>query len=328
MPKTAKTNHAKQTKKKPAASSRRSPRQLYLPKRIWYKPLTWRFRPPVPQYKPLPKARILFVRVCQQLWQNKGLFGGIVAIFGVLNIALVRGLAGSSNLNAIKTTLDCALHGVTGKITSSVVSFAYLLATSGSTGAQDASMYQYLLLTVCSLAFIWALRQVIAKDKVRVRDAFYLGMYPIIPFLLVIVCIGVQLLPMALSGGLYVLVAVNQIAIGFWEKSLFFLFFAGMSFWSLRMITSSVFAVYITTLPEMTPMRALRSAKQLVYGRRMLVWRKVIFLPIVLLLLAIVIEIPLILFATWLAPWMLFLLGMVALPVVHSYLYNLYREML
>jgi hypothetical protein len=325
MPKTA---PAKQNKKKKPAVSKSNPRQLHLPKRIWYKPLTWRFSPPVPNYKPLPKARILFVRVCKQLWQNKKLFGGIVAVFGILNIALVRGLSGSNNLSLLKTTLDSAFHGVTGKITSSAVSFAYLLATSGSASAQDSSAYQYLLLTVCSLAFIWALRQVIAKHKVRVRDSFYLGMYPVIPFLLVILCIGVQLLPMVLSGALYALVVANQIAIGFGEKALFFLFFVAMSYWSLRMVTSSVFATYIATLPDMTPMRALRSAKQLVYGRRLLIWRKLIFLPGVLLLVAAAIEIPLILFATWLAPWVLFLLGMIALPLVHSYLYNLYREML
>lgn len=94
------------------------------------------------------------------------------------------------------------------------------------------------------------------------------------------------------------------------------------------MITASVFALYIATLPDMTPLRAYRSARQLVYGRRLLIWRKFLFLPAALLVLAAVIEVPFILFITPLAVWTFFIVGVVALPVVHGYLYSLYREML
>jgi hypothetical protein len=327
---TKKNTHGKKKtlSSKPASPPKSGPRQLYLPKRVWYKPLTWRFKPAAPKYKPLPKARLLFAATCKQLWQHKKLFGGIVAIYGVLNIALVRGLSGSSDLETLKATLDSLTQGITGKLASSFASFGYLLATSGSANAQDSASYQYIVLTISSLAFIWALRQVSAKRSVRIRDSFYSGMYPIVPFFLVVLCIGLQLLPMLLSGTLYGLVVANHIAIGFWQKATFLVVFLVMTFWTLRMITSSIFASYIVTLPGMTPLRALRSAKQLVYGRRLLIWRKLIFLPIALLLLAALIEIPLILFATWLAPWIFFALSMVALPVGHAYLYNLYREML
>lgn len=313
-------------KKQPVAVEQKEPRRLYLPKRVWYKPLSWRFSPPKPDYKPLPKARILFAHALRQMWGNKKLFIGIVSIYGVLNLVLVRSVAGSSDLTALKDTLDSVLHGVGGKIASSAASFGYLLATSGS--AQVSGLYQYVLVLICSLAFIWALRQTFAKHTVRVRDAFYSGMYPLIPFILVAFIIAIQLLPLIGSGALYNLVVANGIAIGFWEKTLFFIFFVLMAFWSLRMITASIFAGYIVTLPDMTPMQAVREAKQLVYGRRLLLWRKLIFLPIILLLLSAVLELPCILFATSLAPWLFFVISMVALPVTHGYMYNLYREML
>jgi hypothetical protein len=297
---------------KPAAAvtepSAESPRRLHLPKRVWYKPLTWRYIPPAPAYAPLSKVRILFARL--------------------LNILLVRSIVGSSDLQSIKTSLDSLSQGAGGKFLSTLGSFGYLVATSGSGSAQAATAYQTLLLTICSLAFIWAFRQVLAEHVVRIRDSFYLGMYPLIPFMLVFLFIGLQLLPLVVGVGFYQVVLANGIAISFWEKALCFIILVGLGYWSLRMITGSLFAAYIVTLPDMTPMRAIREGKRLVYGRRLLVWRKLIFLPVVLLLLAAAIEFPLILWLTPVAPWVFFLISMVALPIIHGYVYNLYREML
>lgn len=310
-------------------AARPSPRRLKVPKRIWYKPRTWRYSLPIPTgRRPLPKARILFWRTLNQLWQHKKLFGGIVVIYGILNIILVGGVSGNVNLTTLKHALDSSLSGANGQLVSSLTTFFYLLSTSGSSNSAASGVYQTILLIVCSLAFIWALRQVVAKNIVRVRDSFYLGMYPFVPFLLVLLLIGVQLLPLVIGGSLYSMVIGNGIAVHWWEKGIWALLFFGLGMWSLRMITGSVFALYIVTLPEMTPLKAVRSAKQLVYGRRLLIWRKLIFLPVVLLLLAVAIELPLILFLTGVATWMFFGLSMAALAVVHGYLYNLYRELL
>jgi hypothetical protein len=317
----------KSAPKKVVASS--GPRRLLAPKKVWYQPLTWRNRQPVPSGRhALPKARHIFARTAKQLWVHKRLFGGIVLIYGLLNILLVRGLSGSSNLSTLKSTLDSVLTGVGGKVASSFTTFAYLLSTSGSGNTAVSGVYQTILLLICSLAFIWALRQITAKHVVRTRESFYQGMYPLVPFLLVLLFMGVQLLPLAIGGGLYNTVISNGIAVQVWEKLLWGLLFFGLALWSLRMITGSIFALYIVTLPDMTPMKALRSAKQLVYARRLLIWRKLIFLPIVLLLIAIVVELPLILFATFAAVWVFFILSMAVLAVVHGYLYNLYRELL
>ena len=70
---------------------------------------------------------------------------------------------------------------------------------------------------------------------------------------------------------------------------------------SLYMICSSLFALYIVTLPNVTPMKALRSARQLVLHRRFLVLRKILFMPLALLVLGAIIMIPLIIFLTFAA---------------------------
>lgn len=312
------------------ARSASGQRLLQTPERIWYKPLTWRNRPPTPDYKPLPKARKLLWRVLQQLWANKMLFGGIVLTYGVLSVLFVRGFSDASNFPSVKRSLDSALQsGTSSRVAETAVSLVYLFSTSGSGSTANAGVYQVVLFILCSLAFIWALRRVLAgQPKQRVRDSFYKGMYPVIPFMLLLLLAILQLLPFAATGGLYSIVSGNDIAVHWWETMCWLGLLAAGAFWSLRMLTATIFALYIVTLPDVAPLQAYRSARQLIYGRRLMLWRKLIFLPFVLLVLAAIIETPLILFLTPVATWAFFLFGMVALPVIHGYLYNLYRDML
>lgn len=308
--------------------SKSGKRLLTAPRRIWYRPLTWQYGPPKPQYKPMPKARILFWTVLGQLKKNWKLFGGIVLIYGILNIILVRGLAGSSDLTNLKSALDSGLQGFDGKLVSTATTFTYLVASSGNGSTDTSSVYQTMLFILCSLAFIWAFRQVMAARTVRVRDSFYHGMYPLVPFLLLFLLLGVQLIPMAIGAGLYSMVTSGGIAVHLWEKAFFLALLVASVLWSLRMATATIFGIYIVALPDMTPIRAYRSARQLVYKRRLIIWRKLLFLTVAMLLLAAAIELPLIAFLTPLAVWTFFIINMLALPIVHGYLYNLYREML
>jgi hypothetical protein len=94
------------------------------------------------------------------------------------------------------------------------------------------------------------------------------------------------------------------------------------------MVSSSVFALYIVTLPDVTPMQALRSARELVRHRRWSIARKVLFLPVSLLVIAAAIMIPVILLLTPASEWAFFVLSMFSLAVIHSYMYGLYRELL
>ena len=131
MPEKQSVRSKKKTVQKPAATAQ-AVRRLSLPKRVWYKPLTWRYSEPAPVYAPLPKARYIAMATLRLVWRNWKLFGGIILIYGVLNIILVRGLSGSSDLTTLKTNMDAVLHGFGGKTLESLTGFGYLLTTSGS----------------------------------------------------------------------------------------------------------------------------------------------------------------------------------------------------
>lgn len=305
-----------------------SPRVITSPVRVWNQPKTWRNHPSVPDYGPLPKAHVLLVQSLRLLWQHKKLFGGLAAVYGVLNLLLVRGLAGSADVSTIKELLSGNVPTFVTQLQSSVATFMYILGTAGSATTEIASLYQSILLLLCGLAIIWALRQVLAGHSVTIKASFYQGMYPLVPYLLVCLLVGVQLLPLVAAGFLYGTVISGGIAVHLWEQVFWLILSAMLALWSLRMLTASLFATYIVTLPDMTPMKAYRSARRLVYGRRLLIWRKLLFLPVVFLLFAALVEVPVIMFVTPLAAWAFFVLSVLVLPAAHSYLYNLYREML
>jgi hypothetical protein len=262
------------------------------------------------------------------LWQYRGLFIGITVVYGLLNLILVHGFANGTDVGSLKTQLSKIFSGNYGSLVSSLTIFVVLIGSAGNGSSSTAGAYQALLVIVASLAIIWALRQVLTGTRPRIRDAYYRGMSPLVPFILVLLVIGLQLLPLLVGSTLYSLVISNGIAVHFVEKLFWAVLFVGLALLSLYMISSSIFALYIVTLPDMTPLKALRSARQLVRYRRWTVLRKLLFLPILLVVAAAIVMLPIIVWLTPLAPWVFFGLTMLAIAAVHTYTYTLYRELL
>lgn len=280
------------------------------------------------QLKKLPSSWLLTKHATRIILDNWKLFLGITAIYGFLNLLLVQGLAASTDVGSLKDQLNQIFTGNIGSLISSLGVFVVLVGSAGNSSNQTAGAYQFFLFLIASLAIICALRQVTAGSKLKIRDAFYKGMYPLVPFLLVLLIIGLQLLPLLIGSSLYSIVMTNGIAVIAIEKILWFVLFILLGSVSFYLVSSSLFALYIVTLPEMTPLKSLRSAKQLVQYRRWAIIRKVLYLPLFLFIVAAVCMIPFIILLTPLAPWVFFIMSMFGLVAVHSYLYALYRELL
>ncbi len=331
MPASASSSKRSTTKKKLAKlkSVRYSPPVKTAPRRLRlpaYKP--FRFKR-IKHPKILPSSWQISKKTLQLLWSNRWLFLGLVLVYGILNILLVRGFSGGVNVNSLKHQFSVSQGGKGGQVGVGFSVFMNLLTSSSSVSNNSGSgTYQLFLGLIISLATIWLLRQLTAGESVRFRDAFYKGMYPFIPFILVILVILLQTLPFLIGGGLYDLVVTNGIAVHFAEELLWGLLFAVLTLVSVYMLCSSLFAIYIVTLPDMTPLKALRSARQLVRYRRASVFRKLLYLPVALLIIASIIMIPVIIFLAPTAPWVLFVLAIAALVTAHTYMYTLYRELL
>ena len=317
---------------KPATSSRNalsktgSARVLKPAKRQVFKPSTW--RRPTPVYAPISKARYIFVRSIRTSWESKKTIGGITLVYGLALILLVRGLLSNNNFTALKNLLDTAFTGVGGKVTSTSLQIIALFGSSNTITSSEGGIYQAIILILCSLAIIWVFRQLHAKKEVSTKAAFYEGMYPLVPFLIVLVLVSIQLLPLVGASYLYKALISNGVAVLWQEKVATYTVVVALSFWSLKMLTSSLFAFYIVTLPGMTPLKALRSAQHLVVGRRLLIWRKLLFLPFVLLLATTLIILPFLLFLTPVVIWVFSVLTIFWFTISHGYFYALYRELI
>lgn len=321
----AKSRPLKKTTKASAATkspSSRGPRQLKeVPRKRFGLYKTMKHPVRLPSAWSMTRTAVLTI---EKDWK---LFGGIILLYAVLNLVFVQGLAGTDATN-IKSSLSHFESSHLNPFISSLNTFALLIGSTANNSSSTSGPYQLLLVLIVSLALIWSLRQVLTGTAIRIRDSFYRGMYPIVPFVLVLIMICIQLLPFLIGAKLYNTAVTGGIALGALEKILWFVLFIVLTAWSMYMVTSSVFALYIVTLPDMTPMKALRSAKQLVQYRRWTVLRKILWLPLLLLVIGAVIMLPFIYIVPVLAQWVFFLLVMAVPLAIHSYMYTLYRELL
>lgn len=277
----------------------------------------------------LPNAFKLFFASLRMLGQNWKVFAGIIFVYGLLNVLLVQGLSATGgNLTESKTALDEASSGQWGQLLSGFVLFSYLAGASNNVNSDVAAAYQMFLGVITSLALIWTLREVYAGNAVRIRDGFYRGMHPLIPFIMIVGVIALQLIPVVIGGFVYGLVSGGSVPLGGVEVLFWTTVFGLSALISAYMLCSSLFALYIVCLPGTNPLEALRAARELVRYRRWAVIRKVVFLPVALLVCGAAITVPAIFLITPVAGFLFFTLNMIGLAVIHSYMYRLYRELL
>lgn len=276
--------------------------------------------------QPLPGSFKLAWQVVKILKQHLRPLGGIVLVYLILNIIFASGISNvSSAFDSIKTNLNASnssglWHAAGG--------FASLVGSSGASGSSAGSALQSALFVLESLVIIWALRHLMSGQAVSVKLAYYRSMMPLVPFLLVIAVIIIQLLPVTIGATVLAAIATSVFTGSGAATAFSVIALIGLAIWSLYMVSASIFGLYIVTLPDMQPRQALRSANDLVHFRRLIVIRKVLFLPLLILVAMGVVIVPLILYASAVVPAVFFVLSMVSILFIHTYLYSLYRGML
>ena len=277
----------------------------------------------------LPSSFKLFFQASKLMTDHWEVFGGTLLIYAILNFMLIGGVNGGNDLQTVKDSLGNVFTGQFSKLSTGLTLFTFLVTTgTGTTSGGIASAYQTVLLIIISLVLVWVCRQLYAGHKVRVRDGYYRGMQPLVPFVLVIMAVSLQLLPALVGGFLFKTLVIAGIVTVLWEQFIVLIICLALIVLTVYWICSSVFALYVVTLPEMTPLKALRSARDITRFRRASILRKLLFLPFALLIPSAIIMVPLALFATGAAIPVFFVITVIGVGFVHSYLYALYRELI
>lgn len=278
--------------------------------------------------EPIPGIYRLYKQSLSLLLNNKKLFFGITIIYISLNLLFVSGLSLTTDFNEAKQSFTEAFGEQASNLGTSFALLSFLISSGNSSQSESGGVYRLFLTLIVSLVFIWTIRQIYAGAKPTVKQSFYQAVYPLVPFILVLSVVGLQLIPFLFGSFLTSIVFSAGIAVTAIEKIIWILIFLLLSLLSLYMVVSSAFALYIVTLPDMTPMKALRSARGLVLHRRTSVGLRMLGLPIVSLFLFVLILFPVILLVPVLAVPVFICLTGLALFMAHAYMYNLYRALL
>ena len=278
--------------------------------------------------KQLPAAWILLAQSLKHLYRYKKTFLGILLVYAIFYVLFIKGISANFQLGNLRNNLETTLNGKLSKLNSGFALFGLLLGTAGTTSSESAGVYQTVLLVLTSLALIWALRATFGGRSVGIKDSFYKSTGTLVPFIAVCFLLIVQFLPALIVSSLYNSVRVNGLLVGPFQSVIAFLILGAGLGWTLYMLSSTLFALYIVTLSDAKPRASVQAAKQLVRFRRGAIIRKVLFLPVVLLLFSVVVLIPLIIFIPIAAEIIFLVFTILVLGVFHSYFYTLYRSLL
>lgn len=306
-----------------AKSTPKKTRKLQEPK---YK--SFRLQKRIKTVKPkLPSIKVLSQQTADILKENKKFFIIFSAMYGGFSFLFIQSASATLNISEAREIIGDSLGGA---LPTSIALYAELIGNSTQFTNQIVALYQFIIILIFSLAVIYGLRHMYGKQaqKVSVKASLYKGMTPLVPILLVLAVIGLQFLPLSVGSSIYASVIGAGLAITSIERVFWVLFVGLTGLMTLYLISGSIFALFIVTLPDMTPMRALRASRELVRFRRLEVIRKVVFLPFALLVLLGLVVIPFIAVLPGLAQLVFLVASALVLPIVLTYMYNLYRSML
>jgi len=281
-----------------------------------------------------------FVRAT--LWKYKKLFGGLVLVYVIVTI-VVTGFGAQESYASLSDTLKQTGGDLFKGNWGAVGQASLLLVSSVTTGltpnlTEAQSVLAGLAAFFCWLTTIWLLRNTLAGYNPKLRDGLYNSGSPVLATILVGFIVTLQLLPIAIAVIIYSaastsgLLEVGVSAMLVWASVILF------SLLSIYWISSSFIAMVIVTLPGMYPMHAIRTAGDLVVGRRLRMLLRLVWLGFIVVLTWAIVVIPIILFDDWikqlvpaiswlpLVPLVIMTMSSLTLVFVSSYVYLLYRR--
>jgi hypothetical protein len=252
----------------------------------------------------------------------------LLFIYLALTIILVYSSAPALDRQQLLDSLKEITGGKPSLIISNLTLLLSLLTKGTGDVTESGQVYQGILFAIFALSYIWVFRQYYLGQKFSAKQALYQGLYPLIQFLLVLMVMALQVLPVIAAASILGFVIEGGIAVSWFEQAVFVLltFFSGVL--SFYMLSSSVFALFVITLPDTTPTQALRSARDLVLYRRWAVMRRILVMPIAALLAVSLIVLPTLVFTSAIAPWVFLMATLGALPFSIAYMFSLYKSLL
>ncbi len=278
--------------------------------------------------KKLPSIFSLIGQSVRHVWRYKKPFIGLMVVYIFLVLLLVKGF--SNNLDLVSLREEISQTITNNKFQQDIVLLGVVASGSSETPNEVGNLYHTMIVIISVLAAIWLFRQSHDRPNTnfKIKQPFYEGTGQLVQFLLVLMVVGLQLLPMVIGLGIFGTVQQNGLATTSFEVSLWAVLAIGLSLLTFYFLASSLFALIITTLPQSTPMASLRSARKIVKYQRWIIIRKLLALGLIfsavnlLALFLVIATIPVF------AEFFVLILSAVMTPIIIGTWYKLYRALL
>ena len=273
---------------------------------------------------------------------NRRLFLGLIALYALLGAVLV-GLSSQDTYSQLSQLLDDTGSELFTSGWGSVGQAGLLLLTGLSGGLSpqltDAQqIYSALILLLTWLTTVWLLRGIMAGKRPRLRDGLYNAGSPIVATAMVLLVMLLQLLPATIG----VIIASSASSTNLYESGFMAMLISIVvsllvvlsAYWAV----ATFFALIVVTLPGMYPWQALKTAGDLVIGRRMRLLLRLVWMGLLGMIgwaVVILVTILVVRLVTNLLPWvaslpvvpiMMSLMSAVVVVWSATYVYLLYRK--
>ncbi len=220
----------------------------------------------------VPGSLRLFQETIDFITDHKMAFLRFTAVYFGLLAVLAGLLSTSYDASVSKTDLTSLGDLSGGSLSINTQVFWETLGVIGSTPDSSTTLYRAFVFVISFMAVLWLIRKLGKNKDASVKEAFYKGMYPLVPLMLVILWLSLELIPLAIANWLLFIVIGAGIPANNLELGMVWLAWLIISFPSFYALPKSVIALFIVTLPDETPISAIKTAKNLVKKRRGMVF--------------------------------------------------------
>lgn len=279
--------------------------------------------------------------VAQILWKHKRIFALLAIVYAGIGVVLGNTTSQATYDEIGKQFQDGGeglFEGNWGTIGQAML-LSLAAINGGSQQMTDVQqVYAVLLFLVIWLTTVWLLREIVSGAIPRLRDGLYRALSPLVSTFLVALVLLVQLIPFGVLVVSYTaLSGIGVLANGF-GAFLFSIIALIVVALTLYWVVSTFIALIVVTLPGMYPIQALRTAGDLVIGRRLRILYRLLWLGLTIVVSWFVIMTPIIVLDTWVreavswysvvsvVPVIAAVVGALSTLWAASYIYLLYRK--
>ncbi|MBR3220333.1 hypothetical protein IKF76_00495 [Candidatus Saccharibacteria bacterium] len=279
------------------------------------------------------------------VFKNWKLFLPLIILAVIFNIILV-GLMSEETYTTFQDTIEETNEqfsvGAMGNFAKAGLLLLATVTTGGLTQSKSEvqQIFGTLIFLIIWLVTIYALRHYFAGRKIKLRDALYNALTPLLSTLVIFVIILIQAIPILLVVVTYSAAVATEFLNTPFYALVYFIFASLLILLSVYLISSSMMGLVAVSAPGLYPINALRTTRDLVAGRRIRLIIRTLYLVFVLAVVWIIIMLPIILLDLWLKSWVEWLEGAPITPIfllimtvfsfiyIAAYAYLFYRRML